>query len=70
MPLLKWFKTDLKSLIVDDLLSEKLIIEQQIFNYSAIQHLLKTLFSANPGDAVAKVWALIVFQNWYKKYYL
>ncbi len=70
VPLLKWFKTDLKSLIVDDLLSEKLIIEQQIFNYSAIQHLLKTLFSANPGDAVAKVWALIVFQNWYKKYYL
>jgi hypothetical protein len=31
---------------------------------------LKKLFSANPGDTVAKVWALIVFQTWYKKYYL
>jgi asparagine synthase (glutamine-hydrolysing) len=70
VPLLKWFKTDLKSLITDDLLSEKTIAEQQIFNYKHIQILLKKLFSANPGDAVAKVWALIVFQNWYKKYYL
>lgn len=70
VPLLKWFKTDLRALIVDDLLSEKMIAEQQIFNYDAIKQLLKHLFSANPGDAVAKVWALIVFQNWYKKYYL
>jgi asparagine synthase (glutamine-hydrolysing) len=70
VPLLKWFKTDLKSLIVDDLLSEKLIEEQQIFNYNYIQSLIKKLFSSNPGDTVAKVWALIVFQTWYKKYYL
>ena len=70
VPLLKWFKTDLKSLIVDDLLAEKYIIEQQIFNPSYIQNLLKTLFSNNPGDSVAKVWALIVFQNWFRKYYL
>lgn len=70
VPLLKWFKTDLKSFITDDLLSKKMIEEQQIFNYNYIQSLLKKLFSNNPGDAVAKVWALIVFQNWYKKYYL
>jgi asparagine synthase (glutamine-hydrolysing) len=70
VPLLKWFKTDLKSLITDDLLSESTITEQQIFNYKHIQSLLKKLFSANPGDTVAKVWALIVFQTWYKKYYL
>ncbi len=70
VPLLKWFKTDLKSLITDDLLSEKTIVEQQIFNYKQIQNLVRKLFSSNPGDAVAKVWALIVFQTWYKKYYL
>lgn len=70
VPLLKWFKSDLKSYIVDDLLSEKMIKEQQIFNYTFIQSLLKKLFSPNPGDTVAKVWALVVFQNWYKKYYL
>jgi asparagine synthase (glutamine-hydrolysing) len=70
VPLLKWFKGDLKSWITNDLLSERMILEQQIFNYDAISALLKKLFSNNPGDAVAKVWALIVFQNWYKKYYL
>jgi asparagine synthase (glutamine-hydrolysing) len=70
VPLLKWFQTDLKSLIVDDLLSEKWIKEQGIFNYNHIRLLLNSLFSNNPGDAVAKIWALIVFQNWYKKYYL
>jgi len=70
VPLLKWFTTDLKSFIVDDLLSQKMIVEQEIFDYDYIQSLLKKLFSASPGDAVAKVWALIVFQNWYKKYYL
>jgi asparagine synthase (glutamine-hydrolysing) len=70
VPLLKWFKTDLKSLIIDDLLSEKLIEEQQIFNYNYVQFLIKKLFSSNPGDTVARVWALIVFQTWYKKYYL
>lgn len=70
VPLLKWFQTDLKALITEDLLSRKMIEEQQIFNYETIDKLLKKLFSANPGDSVAKVWALIVFQYWYKKYYL
>jgi hypothetical protein len=27
------------------------------------------LFSKNPDDAVEKVWALIVFQYWWKKTY-
>jgi asparagine synthase (glutamine-hydrolysing) len=70
VPLLKWFQTDLKSFIVDDLLSEKTIQEQKIFNYSYVKSLQTKLFSANPGEAVAKIWALVVFQNWYKKYYL
>jgi asparagine synthase (glutamine-hydrolysing) len=70
VPLLKWFQSDLKSFITDDLLSEKTINEQKIFNYSYIKALLNKLFSSNPGDSVAKIWALVVFQNWYKKYYL
>lgn len=70
VPLLKWFKTDLKSLIVDDLLSEKWIKEQGLFNYDYVRFLINSMFSNNPGDAVARIWALIVFQNWYKKYYI
>lgn len=69
VPLLRWFQNELWSMINEDLLSEKFIIEQGIFNYSVILNLKKKIFSTNPGDAAAKVWALIVFQNWWKKYY-
>ncbi|MEO6883715.1 MAG: asparagine synthase (glutamine-hydrolyzing) [Bacteroidia bacterium] len=67
VPLLKWFQTDLKSLITEDLLSEKFILEQGIFDLEEIQKLKEKLFSNNPNDSVARVWGLIVFQYWYKK---
>jgi asparagine synthase (glutamine-hydrolysing) len=70
IPLLQWFRTDLKSLIMDDLLSDKFIEEQQIFNLATIRKLKAQLFSANPGEIHAQIWALIVFQTWYKKYML
>ncbi|MCP4123333.1 MAG: asparagine synthase, partial [Bacteroidetes bacterium] len=70
VPLLQWFRTDLKSLITDDLLSDDFINEQQIFDRTYIQQLKKRLFSRNPGDAHAQIWALIVFQSWYKNYHI
>ena len=69
VPLLKWFRNEMKSLIVDDLLSKKLIEEQGIFNYSEIEKLKKQLFSSNPGDIHARIWGLVVFQWWWKKYF-
>lgn len=68
VPLLKWFRNEMKSMIVDDLLSEKLINEQGIFNYAEIRKLKEQLFSSNPGDVHARIWGLIVFQSWWKKY--
>lgn len=68
IPLLQWFQTDLKSLIMDDLLSEKFILEQNIFNMEAINALKAKLFSNNPEEVHAQIWALIVFQTWWKKY--
>jgi len=67
VPLLKWFKTELKSMITDDLLSEQFIRSQQIFNYNEVRKLLDQLYSNNPGDAVARVWGLVVFQYWWRK---
>ena len=67
VPLLKWFKTDLRSLIVDDLLSDSFIEEQNIFNVETIKQIKTRLFSSSPNDAVEKIWALIVFQYWWKK---
>ena len=69
VPLLKWFRTGLKPLIEDDLLSYKFISEQGIFDLVEIQKLKRQLFSSNPGDVHARIWGLIVFQYWYKKYF-
>jgi len=68
IPLLQWFQKDLKSLIFDDLLSKDFIMEQNLFNYAIIEKLKQKLFSNNPEDVHAQIWALIVFQTWWKKY--
>jgi asparagine synthase (glutamine-hydrolysing) len=68
VPLLKWFRNELWTWIDKDLLSESYIKEQQIFNYPEIAALKKQLNSANPADSAARIWALSVFQNWYKNY--
>lgn len=68
IPLLDWFKNELWGLINDDLLSKTFIEEQGIFNTDAIEHLKKKLHSNSPEDSHATIWALIVFQYWWKKY--
>ncbi len=68
VPLLKWFRTEMKSLINDDLLSEEFVLQQGVFDYLEIKKLKQQLFSSNPGDIHARIWGLIVFQWWWKKY--
>jgi asparagine synthase (glutamine-hydrolysing) len=68
VPLLKWFRTGLRSLIENDLLSDHFVESQGIFDPQSIRKLKKRLFSLNPGDVHAHIWALIVFQWWWKKY--
>jgi asparagine synthase (glutamine-hydrolysing) len=68
VPLLKWFRNEMKSLIVDDLLSEKFIQDQAVFDYREIDKLKQQLFSSDPQDVHARIWGLIVFQWWWKRY--
>jgi len=68
VPLLKWFQNELRSLINDDLLSDEFIKEQGIFEVQEIRQLKNKIFSKNPEDVHARIWGLIVFQYWYKKY--
>lgn len=68
VPLLKWFRTELRSLIEGDLLADDFIQEQGIFNLEEIKKLKVRLFSNDPGDIHARIWALIVFQYWWKKW--
>ncbi len=68
LPLWKWLKNELRSDIESKWLSKQFVEEQNLFNYSAIENLKQKLYSNNPGDAPAKIWALIVFQQWYKNH--
>ena len=70
IPLLDWFRKELRSLITGDLLNDEFIKAQGLFNVAAVQQLKSKLFSNNPGDAHATVWALVVFQSWWKKYFV
>ena len=67
VPLLSWFRNELNSWIFEDLLSPSFLKTQGLFNPEAVNNLRSQLHSADPGDATARLWGLIVFQSWYKK---
>jgi asparagine synthase (glutamine-hydrolysing) len=67
IPLLDWFRKELKTKITDDLLNDRFVEEQGLFNLEEVRRLKQRLFSSNPGDAHATVWALMVFQHWWKR---
>ncbi len=69
VPLLKWFQTDLRNTIENELLDDNFIVDQGIFNPIEVSNLKKRLFSSNPNDSVATIWALVVFQYWWKNIY-
>lgn len=67
VPLIKWFNNELKSTI-EYLLSKKFIDNQNIFDYTKIESIKNNLKSSNHNEVQAQIWALIVFQHWWKKY--
>lgn len=68
IPLLDWFRKELWSMIDQDLLASSFVEQQGIFNPEETEQLKKKLISTNPEDSHATIWALIVFQYWWKKY--
>ena len=55
-------------MIHDDLLSDAFIKEQNLFNPYYVNELKSQLNSKSPGDSHGNVWALIVFNSWWKRY--
>ncbi|HOG19181.1 MAG TPA: asparagine synthase (glutamine-hydrolyzing) [Salinivirgaceae bacterium] len=49
-------------------LNRDFVAEQGLFNFKYTEELKKRLFKPNVGDTPAKIWALVVFQHWYKKH--
>lgn len=70
VPLLHWLRTTLLPELKDSLLSEKYLLEQNIFDSKRVGALISKAYSANPGDTHARLWAVIIFQYWHRKYIL
>lgn len=68
VPLLDWLRKELKPEIENTWLNDDFIVEQDVFQLEGIQQLKKKLFSGDPGDSHAHVWALISFQQWWKNF--
>ena len=68
VPLLKWFRNELRPLITDDLLADDFVEQQGIFSVEAVRRLKAQLFSSSPDDSTNRIYGLLVFQYWWKKY--
>lgn len=69
LPMLAWMRGPLKERLFDELLTEKRIEAQGLFRFEEIARLKRQLFSRKPGDAPARLYALLVFQTWWKNYF-
>ena len=67
VPLFEWCKTTLVD-VQDTLLSKQFIEGQGLFKFDAIGNLINTAKSSSPNDSPAQIWALLVFQSWWKRY--
>jgi asparagine synthase (glutamine-hydrolysing) len=69
VPLLNWFRKDLSGLLDKEIFNPEFIKHQALFDTEEIMKIKTQLRSKNPGDIHARIWALLVFQTWYKKYF-
>jgi len=65
VPLLRWLRNDLSGML-DEYLNEEFLISQQIFEPKTVKELREQLFSQHPGEATARIWAILVFQFWWR----
>lgn len=68
IPITPWLRAGLLPLLTEQLLHPRFIAQQGLFRYEAISGLLAQLQSAQPADAPARLWALLVFQWWWQQH--
>ncbi len=66
IPVAKWFREDLKDLVLD-VFSEEKIKREGFFNYKVIKNLLEEHF-AGIIDHRKKLWTLFIFEQWLDKW--
>jgi len=67
VPLTVLFSKELKTWILEELLSEEFIKKQEVFNWNYIQKIREAI-NKNSNLDETHIWSIIVFQYWWKKY--
>ena len=67
IPVLEWFKGDWKVLLSENLTKEKLN-EHELINYEYVQDMYMNYKEGNTLNNTNKLWFILVFQLWYKRY--
>lgn len=68
VPLRDFFTRELKSYIQKELLNKDWIVHQNIFEFESLQNLYRTIEQGKNGKEDWTLWAVLVFDYWYKKY--
>lgn len=69
VPLLDWFRKELRPELDKHVFNPEKIEAQGIFEWNEIARAKKELHSFDPGDSHILVWSLYVFQHWYDRYF-
>lgn len=67
VPLLDYLKTHLQTPECRTLMGREFVQDQGVFEFEVIEKLIQKLHSSNPEDSHATVWAILVFQYWWKR---
>lgn len=68
VPLRGWFLTQLRSRIETEYLNREFVQDQGLFSYPGLERLWAAV-QRGEGKADWTLWAYIVFQHWYKRYW-
>lgn len=68
IPLKKWLTGALRSRVENEWLNMDRLQSEGIFHADAVWSLWQKLNSAQPGDSAARIWAIIIYQNWSEHY--
>jgi asparagine synthase (glutamine-hydrolysing) len=68
LPLQAWLRGALSSQLENQWLGEEKIREENFLQFDQINILKKKLYCKQPEDSAAKLWAIIVFENWVKNF--
>jgi len=69
VPLKDWFCGPMKSYLQTEILNEEFVQEQGIFHFNKLKELCSIVWEGKNTKEDWTLWAVVVFQHWYKKFY-